>query len=157
MPIYPTAPAAAAAAELAAHEADVANPHSVTAAQAGAIAGSAWDDDLPQDPGNTVYLERYVATAGLKVGTVAVLAPILGASAAGTYVFDVLKNGTSVMTGTINLETVVAGTWSTGTLKSDGTEDLSVGDKLRAHAVSDNGDLSGYTDGIMFTVGLAPQ
>ena len=122
-----------------------------------ATAGYDWTDDLPEDPGNPVYVEQYVTRASTKIGTVAVMVPALGASAAGTYVFDVLVNGTSALTGTIDLDGVVAGTWSTGTVKSDGTENLSIGDELRVIATSDNADLTGYDEGLFFTVGMVAQ
>jgi hypothetical protein len=85
------------------------------------------------------------------------MVPTLGASAAGTYEFDVLVDGVSCLTATIDLEGLVAGTWSTATIKSDGSEDLSLGSKLRAQGVSDNADLTGYDGGLMFTISFAAQ
>ena len=131
---------------------------SLNAATASAALLWTWDTDLPQDAGNTVFVERYAIQASTKASTVAVMVPTLGSSSAGTYVFDVLKNGTSILTGAINLETLVGGTWhSSLAIKTDGTENFALGDKLRAHAVSDNADLTGYTDGVFFSLGFTAQ
>jgi len=111
---------------------------------------------LPQDPGNTVYVEMRVPADGLEVDGLAVMVPALG-STAGTYTFDLLKNGVSVLVAPVDLETLTAGTWSTATVLSDGTEHLAAGDELRAQAVSDNADLTGFLGGVCFTVQIGAQ
>jgi hypothetical protein len=158
--IFPAGTAGAALAIAAAAQA-TADGAQADATAALASLGDHWTDDLPEYPhdGATgdVYAEMVVLRAGLKIGAVKFLAPVLGSSAAGTYTADVTVNGTSVMTGTVNLETLVAGTWAAGVVKSDGTEDLSVDDEIRVTLSSSNADLTGYDGGIIFTVEMRDQ
>jgi len=121
-----------------------------------------WEMQRAQSPGNDTYRARR-SNQDETVLAVHAMASVIGASAGGTYVLDVRKNsttaadGTSVLTGTLDLEGLVANTWSAATVKSNGDEELSAGDDLRAWLSSDNGDLAGFTDGVNVCISIGPR
>lgn len=115
-----------------------------------------WAPELLEVPNDTVYQETLLPTGvRFAVADVYVQVPTLG-STAGTYTFDVLLGGTSVLSSTVDLTGVTAGVWTAAALKTNGDHlhDGSSAQTLRVEATSDNADLTGYTDGILVSITL---
>ena len=118
---------------------------------------SAWSINILQVPGVNRAFGLRIPIDGLKVIGVHVAATAVGASALGTYLLDVEKNGATILTAQFNLESLVANTWSALSLKTDNTVNLSAGDGLLIRAISSNVDLTGFTSGVDVTVMLGSQ
>lgn len=159
-PVGSAAAAQAAAEATAAADATAKSSAAQAAAEATAAAALAarakptWFGDLPQDPGNTTVRD-FVSLAVQEIDAVRVKFETKGTATSLT--FDVLAGGVSVLDGgAIDLTSPAASTWTAGTLKTDGTEHLAVGTKVRVQ-ITAHADQAGWTDGFEFEVERGEQ